>query len=466
MRKIVIVGCLFLSVLITSAQTSSVCGSWMGTLSVQSLKLRIGLEIKYDSGKYNAQMISIDQGYAKIPVDKIITDGDSLKLLMKQMSASYTGLLSANNDSLSGFLKQGGCMRLNFTRVDSILIPKRPQDPKPPYPYNSIDVTFANQKDNVILGGTLTVPKTGGPFPAVVLVSGSGQQNRDEELMGHKPFAVIADYLTRNGIAVLRYDDRGVGKSSGNPANCTSFDFSNDAEAAFEYLRKFENIDSTKVGIAGHSEGGMIAPLVASRNDKVSFIIMLAGPGVSGKKILLAQNDLISKVDGTPQDSVEWMHGIIKEIYDIVLKTKDNKKTTASIKKFVASKTKDMTDDQKKNTGLDPISVSRTCYVLTTPWMRYFLATDPGKFLKKVKCPVLAVNGSKDLQVPSVENLKAIKSIFQKSGNTNVMVKQFEGLNHLFQECKTGSPSEYAEIEMTFSPVVLETLGNWIKALK
>jgi pimeloyl-ACP methyl ester carboxylesterase len=307
------------------------------------------------------------------------------------------------------------------------------------------------------------MPSKEGLFPAVVLISGSGPQNRDEELMGHKPFLVLSDYLTRNGIAVLRYDDRGTGKSKGIFSKGTSFDFSNDAEAAFNYLLTRKEIISNKIGIMGHSEGGLIAPMIAARNKNVGFIVLLAGTGLPGDQIMLLQQELIARADGSTEADIQKTKRVNKAVFDIVRKNENQTNLNAELSAYLKN-------ELEKDTALSKsIGMSVDDYIKSTlkqiasPWFQYFLKYDPQPVLTQVKCPVLAINGEKDLQVPPKEDLAAIKKALKKGGNKNFVTKELPGLNHLFQECKTGSPEEYGDIEQTFSPLALQEILQWIK---
>jgi fermentation-respiration switch protein FrsA (DUF1100 family) len=352
-------------------------------------------------------------------------------------------------------------LELTKEKVEKKVIAK-PQDPLKPYPYRTEDVIFENKYAGINLAGTLTLPQQEGIYPAVILISGSGPQNRDSELLGHRPFLVISDFLTKNGIAVLRFDDRGTGASSGNFQSSTSMDFAQDVEAGLAYLRSRKEIDSGKIGLIGHSEGGLIAPIVASRSKDVAFIVLLAGPGLPGDQILLLQQELISKASG-----------ISKSVID--KSQKDNKKAFALISK-ATNETKLKTDltnhivqilDNDPHPQI-PAGMSKEEFVnmqvkqLTSPWMRFFITYDPRPTLRKVKCPVLAINGEKDLQVPYKENLSAIRAALKKGKNKSFVIKELARLNHLFQECTTGAPSEYAVIEQTFSPIALRKMLHWM----
>jgi fermentation-respiration switch protein FrsA (DUF1100 family) len=330
-----------------------------------------------------------------------------------------------------------------------------------PETYYSEDVTFENTKENFTLAGTLTLPSKEGNFPAVVLITGSGLQNRNEEILGHKPFLILADHLTRKGIAVLRFDDRNCGESQGDAHNATTENFADDVDAAVQYLKLRNEIDKARIGLIGHSEGGIIAPMLAAKSDDIAFIVLLAGPGIQGKDLLLMQTALISKSIGLSDSVIEQSSTTNKQIYEIICSIDDKQEREAKLTECLElylSKQPAISKGGKTDEEL----ISATIKEVNSAWLVYFLRYNPAPTLEKVKCPVLAVNGGKDLQVPPKENLKAIKDALEKGGNTNVTIKEFDGLNHLFQECNTGSSLEYATIKQTFSPAVLNEVSEWI----
>jgi alpha-beta hydrolase superfamily lysophospholipase len=330
---------------------------------------------------------------------------------------------------------------------------------------SSDDVTFTNNKFNIQLAGTLTIPQGEGPFPAAIMITGSGHENRDEEIYGHKPFLVISDWLTRNGIAVLRYDDRGVGKSQGSQLDVTSADLATDAEAAFNFLKNNPKINPKAIGMIGHSEGGLIAPIVAASNPGIAFIVSLAGPGVTGHQIIIRQSQDISRLSGISEEQIKKTTETNKKLYAVLRKERDNRKAELKIMalyKEILEKEKTSKEDTEKAVNQLKATFGAASYT----WYRYFLFTDPSIFWKKVKCPVLALNGGKDLQVAAHENLPAIEKAVKSSGNNSVKTIQLPGLNHLFQHCDKGLPTEYGAIEETFSPEALKIISDWILGLK
>ena len=451
----------FLAMLITiSAIGQNISGDWYGVLKIQGTQLRMVVHIAKTENGYSSTLDSPDQGANGIPVGQTIVNGSKLQLLLANIGAEYNGIVIG--DSISGIFKQGGIeVPMGLSRKQSEkLIPRNSQEAKivKPYPYYSEEISFRNSSANITLAGTLTFPKNGENFPVVILISGSGKQNRDEEIFGRKPFLILSDYLTRNGIAVLRYDDRGVAQSTGNFNTATSADFATDVESAIAFLKTRPEINKSKIGLVGHSEGGMIAPMVAAKNREVNFIVLLAGLGMAGDKLLVLQEELISRASGVIEKEILLNKKISSEVYNIIKKSKDSIELNISLKKQVREYYK--TDSLGNFLG--GMSEQKWIANLVTPWMQYFLKYDPYAVLKKVKCPVLALNGEKDLQVPPKENLSGMEKAFKKAKNKSFTLKEMEGMNHLFQQCKTGAPSEYLLIEETFSIIALDEITKWI----
>lgn len=459
---------ILLPALIYAQQNPRFIGSWMGKLSVGAVQLRLGINVSLDStGRLNTLLDSPDQNTFGIKTDTTIISSDKITIKIKKLMAGYDGTIIQGDSLINGKWTQGGqTLELNLKKMAAPTIMKRPQEPKPPFPYKTEEITFTNTKANIELAGTLTIPEGKGPFPAVVLVTGSGPQDRNEALMGHKPFLVIADYLTRKGIAVLRYDDRGIGKSKGSFTTATTFDFADDAESGLLWLKKQPLIDKKHVGIAGHSEGGLIAPIVASRNKDVNFIILLAGPGINGEEIILAQSELISQISGLKPDVIKESIDLNKKIFDVIKKEDDNTKALAKSHKIL----EDAINNNNSLTDIEKTDQAKTIDVkiapLVTPWFRTFIQLDPRPYLLKTKCPVLALNGTKDLQVPCDVDLESIDKYLKLAGNKNYTIIKIEGVNHLFQHADKGLPSEYSSIEETFAPEALQAMSNFILKLK
>ncbi len=440
-----------------------ITGQWNGILNVQGTQLRLVFNISQIDNAYSSTMDSPDQGAKGIPVTSTSYENSILILEISNAGIQYEGTLDDKNVFVGTFKQAGQSFPLNLTRekIEKEKI-NRPQEPTKPYPYYSEDVKFENTKDKIVLAGTLTLPEKDGNFPAVILISGSGPQNRDEELMEHKPFLVLADHLTKNGIAVLRFDDRGTAESTGNFKTATSLDFAGDVESALKYLQTRKEINKNQIGLIGHSEGGIIAPMLAAESKDINFIVLLAGTGIRGDQLLLLQQELIGKASGISDTELEKVRIINKGAFDIVLKSDNTESLETELTSYIKQMLKDYPESEK------PAGMSEDDYVklqvkqLTSPWMIYFIKHNPAPILEKVNCPVLAINGEKDLQVPAKVNLEAIENALEKGGNKKATTKELPGLNHLFQECETGLPAEYATIEQTFSPIALAEISNWI----
>ena len=451
-----------------TAQQKDISGIWTGKLELpNSMKLSLVFNISKDeTGNYLSTLDSPDQGAKGIPTESTSITDDSILITIPAVKGFYTGKIFFDEMKIEGKWSQSGMsLDLNINKVEKVEEVKRPQEPKEPYPYKSEDITFQNEIDTVTLAGTLTIPKVGSDFPAVILITGSGAQNRNEELLGHKPFLVIADYLTRNGIAVLRFDDRGTAQSTGDFSRATSADFALDVLSAVEFLKTRKEINHSKIGLIGHSEGGLIAPMVEVQSNDIAFIILMAGPGIRGDSILYLQSGLIARAEGTGEEDIQKTLNSQREYYSMVISTDDDETLEKRIREKFNSEYSEMSDEEKSNFGDSDAFISRQIKILTSPWFKYFLKYNPQPTLEKVTCPVLAINGENDLQVPPEENLSAIESALKKSGNNNYEIKKLPGLNHLFQTSSTGKISEYGQIEETISPLALETMLNWIKEI-
>jgi uncharacterized protein len=435
-----------------AAKPSDIDGAWMGTLDAGTAKLRLVFHITNMDDGLAATMDSPDQSVAGVPVTFVSRSGSALVMELKQMAGKFEGKIGADLASIDGTWTQGGASQpllLKRVKDAAAIRTNRPQNPAKPYPYKEEEVEYANQSAGLRLAATLTIPQGKGPFPAAVLITGSGPQDRDESLLGHKPFLVLADYLTRRGIAVLRADDRGFGKSTGTFANATTADFATDAEAGIAYLKTRPEIAPNRIGLIGHSEGGVIAPMVAARNPDVAFIVMMAGTGVPGDELLVAQGQLISEAGGLAHDTAEKNAAEERKALKIVEQETDTAVMDKKLRELLGQ-------------TLQEPQLGAQITFITSPWTRYFLVYDPAVALAKVKCPVLAINGEKDLQVPPKLNLPPIRKALQSSGNKNYEVDELPGLNHLFQTSKTGAPAEYALIAETMSPLALQKIADWI----
>lgn len=453
-------------------------GKWQGSLDLGANELRLGLEIRKDGEKLIARMVSIDQGMADMPVESVVTENTTVTLGVPAVNGSFKGTLADDKSKIVGKWKQGIELDLVFARVEKIATVERPQHPKAPFPYRSEDVLYSyavgkkpsesfepkaadDDKTRVTIGATLTLPEGEGPFPVAVLISGSGQQDRDETLMGHKPFLVLADHLTRAGIACLRYDDRGVGKSKGEYLTATSFDYADDAAAGVAYLKTRKDIDQKRIGLIGHSEGGLIGPLVAADDPSIAFVVMLAGPGVDGGEILMRQNRLISKAMGMSDAAIDEVLDLNEKLFETIRREKDAKIVRESLRKLLeeAAEKEAKGDEEKKRAVVDG-----QMSAIANEWMRAFIAHDPRPTLRKLECAVLALNGEKDLQVDPIQNLPAVAKALAEGKCRDWTVASLPKLNHLFQNSKTGAPNEYGTISETFAPKALSTITDWLKA--
>lgn len=449
MTKILLILITVLSSFIMRGQEIS--GKWNGVLKVQGTQLRVSFNVTQTENGYKATMDSPDQKVTGIPLEKATFENSVLKLEIPSAQISYVGTLNKDNIIEGTFAQGGQSFEMNLSKdVIQKQVYARPQEPQKPFPYYTEEVKFENKTDHVTLAGTLSLPKKEGNFPAVILITGSGKQNRDEEILRHKPFLVLSDYLTKKGIAVLRFDDRGAGESTGDYTKASTIDFARDVQAGIDYLKTRKEINKSKIGLIGHSEGGVIAPMIAGNSKDIDFIVLLAAPGLRGDKLLLLQKEILERQFGVPENDIQKGQEIFKGAYDIILaSTANDEKLKNNLNSYAQSKF----DNTTAKSFVDQI---------TNVWWYNFLRIDPAVALAKVKCPVLALNGSKDLQVPAAINLETIKKALIKAGNKNVTIKELPGLNHLFQECKTGSPQEYDLIEQTFSPIALEEISNWL----
>jgi uncharacterized protein len=437
---------------------------WEGSLDFGMQKLKVIVKIVLnEDGTRTAFLDSPDQGAVDIPATKVSVTKDSLKFNIANLGASFAGKFEHDGSTINGKFKQGPAdVDLLLKKLDKLALPNRPQMPKKPYPYNEEELTFPNKEANITLAGTLTLPKGAGKFPAVVLVTGSGPQDRDEALFGHKPFLVIADYLTRNGIAVLRYDDRGIGKSTGKFSSALTTDFATDALSAIEYLKTRKEIDQNKIGIVGHSEGGIVAPMAASNSDEVKFIVMLAGPGMIGKDLIPLQMKLLSKAAGASDQEAEAQMKLSQETFDIIVSEPDSLGAYNKLLVKFQERISKLSAEEKSKPEYSMDAFNGLTKQSLSPWFRFFLKYDPRPALENVKVPVLAMNGEKDLQVPAKENLAIVESALKAGGNTKYKIALLPGLNHLFQTAITGGGNEYGKIEETISPGALKTMSDWI----
>lgn len=433
-------------------------GNWKGELMIQGQVLPLLFEIQKDKTNWSAFMISPAQSNTKFPVTTISVREDSIFIDVRNIGLSYHGV--KKGDIIEGKFKQGAFeTTMNLSKYGNLEKPisalVRSQVVSPPYSYDTLAVRIRNDFDNITLAGTLTFPKKKGQYPAVLLLTGSGPQNRDEELFGHKPFRILADYLTRNGIVVLRVDDRGVAESTGNFENSTIENFSKDAISAFNYLKKMPQVDKRRVGIIGHSEGALIAELLAGQHlPDLGFIGLLAGPSFSIDKMMVEQLYAVGKAAGISESELSKARVINTRNFEIV---KSELPTAEAYQQLV---------DNMLKTGIraDNKQMERELLTMLAPAYRYFMRIEPEKYIENITIPVFAAFGTLDVQVPSDLNVKSLHNHLPK--NTQTVLKEYDGMNHLFQKAETGQLSEYAKIEETINPQVMKDLATWIKGLK
>ncbi|WP_121668094.1 alpha/beta hydrolase family protein [Mesonia aquimarina] len=426
-------------------------GDWSGDIQVQGTKIGFTFTIKKEGDQYSSVVDIPKQGVKDLPVTSTTFKDSILNLSIVNAGITYEGKYK-NNAFVGDFKQAGLSLPLTLTPGEKKL--NRPQEPKKPFPYTSENITVKNEKAGITLAATLTLPENVKKAPAVILISGSGPQNRDSEILGHKPFLLLSDYLTKNGFAVLRFDERGVGESEGTFSTATSYDFADDVESFFNYLETRKDIDSENIGLIGHSEGGSVAPIIAARNKNVAFIVLMAGAGVEGSDLLLSQKKAMQEKLGVDAETIEKSQQQLGKAYQMIVNSTENNE--AFQQKLTNYLDENFDEVQTKS------QAQSLAQQLTSPWMYNFIRYNPESILEKVNCPVLAINGSNDLQVPAKENLAAIKTVLTENGNKKVTTREIEKLNHLFQESKTGLPNEYAEIEQTISPVALRIVSDWL----
>lgn len=438
----------------SNAQTFD--GSWKGEVEVSGQNLLLVFNLKQDgdhnwSGTFESPM----QTSQKFPIHIVKVNKDSITMDVKGIGLYYTGYLDRDKDVMKGMMKQGSfesAMILVRSELEQSGL-SRKQDVAPPYDYMEQEVSFQNVKGNAMLAGTLTYPKGGGPFPTVVLVNGSGQQNRDSEMFGHRPFKILADHLSKNGFAVLRYDDRGIGGSKGEVRLATTIDFASDANAAINFLAQQPMVNTHKIGIIGHSEGALIADMVAAENNQVSYIALLCGPVLKGDSLLILQSNALGRAGGLPPHALEVNKANNRRLYDILLKDEPSNTLSMLLEQELIRQNNgnSLTNDMKVK--LSPMLI---------PWFRTFLRIDPGYYLKQVKVPIFASFGGKDVQVPANENIYALQRLHLQT--TDVTIKDYPNLNHLFQNTQTGKIEEYFENPESFNEQLMGDLTKWLKS--
>ena len=450
--------------------------NWSGVLNAGGQKIELVLHcIKNTDHTYTSNWDVPIQKAKGIPSSKTDFANGQFNIEVKMIGATFVGKLNATGNKIEGTWGQAGMnFPLNLEPLKATLAPMvviKPQTPKPPFPYTIKEFTYEGVTTKLTYGATLTYPSDQLNHPLVILITGSGRQDRDETIFDHKPFAVIADYLTKKGFAVLRVDDRGAGQSTGDFSKSTTADFALDVEEHIQYAKSLPMIDATKIGLLGHSEGGLIAPMIAARNKSIAFIVLMAGPGIEITELMALQNEMVFKSAGIPTSAIDAYIPLYKQLMKTVIKIENKEEAVAKAKEITQlwfNKTDKslvkLTTNMNAEADIDKFARTMA-ETLFTNWWKYFAAYNPQPALYKVTCPVLAMNGSADIQVTAAENLKGIEAALMKGGNNQFTIKQFEGLNHLFQKCSKCTVPEYGELETTIEPEVLETIGNWLLGL-
>jgi len=440
-------------------------GTWAGVLNV-GVELHIVFHFESPDGKtLKGKGDSPDQGAFDFPLDTVFVEGGKLTLRLQGVNASFTGEL-VNDSTMEGTFTQGADLPLTLKKTNQpVKKMERPQTPKAPFPYKAEDVIYQNADKSVQFGATITIPEGQGPFPAVVMITGSGTQNRDEEILGHKPFAVIADYLTRRGIIVLRVDDRGAGKTTGADSTVTSADFAKDVSASVDYLLTRPEANKKRIGLVGHSEGGMIAPMVATARKDISFIVLLAGPGVKITELMKGQSMAIVRTSGISEKAISAYGNLYESLTTIAISDEADLQAAClkTMKQWISNTDPEIVNEIGLGAEKDQVeTVNLIVKEFSKPWFRYFLKFDPQPYLQKLKCKVLALNGDKDIQVIASQNIPGIEAALKKSKSPAYETHILPGLNHLFQHCKTCDVKEYGSLEETFSEDVMKMMAEWI----
>tara|TARA_R110002072_G_scaffold192107_5_gene348841 strand:- start:10726 stop:12162 length:1437 start_codon:yes stop_codon:yes gene_type:complete len=446
---------------IVSAYSQDISGDWSGTAKRGDKEITFVFNIEQENATYSTTMSVPTFRIAGIKPSATTFINGTLIIDGSNVGMNYEGVFNTEAQQFEGTYKEGGIEMVLNLKKGTIKIEdsRRPQEPVKPYPYYEEEVVFKNNEANISLAGTLTLPNKNGKFPVVILITGSGPQDRDESFMGHKPFLVLSDHLTRQGIGVLRFDDRGVGESTGNFGNATTEDFSKDVLSAIAYLKTRNDVDIKNIGLIGHSEGGIIAPLAANNSKDVAFMVLLASTGISGSELSVMQSKILREFP--VKDEVAYEKNTKKAIAIVI-----SNKGESEIKKELTKHYNDflrpiLTSLNVPEKNINTFIESQLKTSLQ-PWSRYFLQYNPADEIEKLKIPVLSLNGSKDTQVNAKINQEGIRNALIKGKNKDYKIVELENLNHFFQECETGKMDEYRKIEQTFSPIALNEIKNWV----
>jgi uncharacterized protein len=439
-----------------AAAVSKAEGTWQGAIEVTNMRMRLQMHVSHDDkGKLLASVDSLDQGIQGIPASKVTEANGELSFEIPTFQAEYHGTLNASRNEISGEWTQNDSVeKLDFRRSDQPLEVRRPQNPAKPYPYSVAEISFSSGDSKTTLAATLTIPAGTGPFPAALFIGGSGPTDRDETVAGHKPFLVLADLLTKKGLAVLRYDKRGTGQSSGNYEQASLSDLRGDAQAALNYLKSRKEVDPKRVGILAHSEGGILASQIAAKAGDLDWLVLLATPATTGERTLLRQSELVARTGGLPEEQIARSQQFDRMAYAAV---REAKSATA-----LEAKLNDLVEKSGLSASMPAAALQAQIRLMTTPWFRQYLDFDPAPLMEQIKCPVLALNGDRDLQVDANDTVPLLRQAYEKSGNKDFTVMEIEGVNHLFQKAQSGSPALYGAIEETIAPEVLNAVGSWL----
>jgi len=445
--------------------TDAFIGNWSGTLHAGEQDIGFVFHItSEEDGSLSASMDVPAQGGFGIQIEKIETDGNSITLTMPLPgSPSYSGVLNESKDSISGTFSQGNMsLPLDLVRDTTATAPQRPQEPTQPYPYLVEDIAFENSDAGITLAGTITTPKGPGPFAGVVLISGSGPHDRNSSMMGHKPFLVLADFLTRHGIAVLRFDDRGTGESDGDFAAATPEDFAGDALAAMAFLSDHAGVDANRVGLLGHSEGALAAIIATDRSDEVAFLILLAGSSLPGSEALEASAAALGRVNGASNEAVEVNIKILATLTKALAETKAGESAVPTMREYAHELIETIEPATLASAGMSKSVINQMIQQLDMPNSRFVLQYDPRPALQRSKTPTLAVLGDRDPLMPAEQHAPLFAAAFADSPGNDQTVVVLPGLNHLLQNAETGSPAEFGRLTETMSPEAMRLLSDWI----
>lgn len=455
MRKIIVVLALMSACIFTFAQKNSICGNWSGYLHIGNDSLKVVLVLQMVDDSVWACLDSPDQYVTDVPVDKVSFRNDTLKFSSKEIDIKFQGVMKEDSSIVGKFEQYGKRRSLKLYPHAQRKFFLRPQEPQPPYPYDVRELNFATVPP---INGTLTMPLEQSPRAAIILITGSGYQDRDETIYRHKPFKLLADTLTRMGYAVYRYDDPAIAYMK----NMTTLDFANQVKQIMDSLSQLSDLKDVKIGLLGHSEGGLVASICAAQNPNVAFMISLAGVAEPMKDVLTYQIRKLSVAENIPEEQIEKNIALSKHLYEIVEKSKKREQAQKQLLAYISSLTSKMTEEQKVASHLTPKEVFAIQQELLSPWFYEILHIEPSVYIKKIECPILALNGEKDSQVNAASNLPLFEKFAAK--NTPCTTVSVAGVNHLFQECSTGLPGEYGEIEQTMKPEVLGKIVSWLKS--